>query len=74
MQKFKNITEGMKVVDISKDEGGYNYYGYLRHNGEWVIMREATNQLQYRYKVGADAYSTAWTARTSQSYNLPTLS
>jgi len=73
MEKFKNITEGTRIVDIANEEGGYNYYGFIRHNGEWVIMRETTTQTQYRFALGADNYSTNWTNRASLSYGLPTI-
>jgi len=74
MQRFKTRTDGMKVVDIALSEGGYNYYGYLRHNGEWAILRENTAQTEYRYAFGANAYSTAWTARSLQVYTRGTIS
>ena len=73
MQKYVNITEGMKVVDIAKEESGYNYYGHIRHNGEWAIMREKTDQSEYRFKIGASDYSTNWSTRGSLNYRLPTI-
>jgi len=73
MSKYNNITDGMKVVDISSAEGGYNYYGFIRANGEWAIMRENTAQSEYRFSVGGSNYSTNWTNRTSLVYSLPTI-
>ena len=73
MNKFSGILDGMQIADISLSEGGYNYYGYVRHNGEWVILRENTAQTEYRVTMGADSYSTAWTARTTQNYKYPTI-
>jgi len=73
MSKYKSITEGMEIVDISLAEGGYNYYGQLRKNGEWVILRENTATTEYRYVVGANDYSTNWSGRTGLDYKLPTI-
>lgn len=72
MSRFKSLLAGMEVVDISEAEGGYNYYGYVRANGEWAIMRELVAGTEYRFVIGASAYSTNWTARTSLNYTLPT--
>jgi len=74
MQRYKDITEGAKIVDVVKEESGYNYYGYIRANGEWVIMRENTAQTQYRFKLGASNYATNWTNRASLTYGYPTIS
>jgi len=72
MNKFADIIDGMRIVDSSLDEGGYNYYGYLRHNGEWAIMRQNAAETEYRYKIGASGYSTAWTNHaTLPNYRLP---
>jgi len=73
MSKYNNITEGMKVVDVSLSEDGYNYYGFVRSNGEWAIMRENTAQTEYRFSVGGSDYSTNWTNRASLGYRLPTI-
>ena len=74
MSKYDTVLDGMKVVDIVYDDGGYNYYGYVRANGEYAIMRETTAQTQYRFNLGASDYETAWTARASLPYKLPILS
>ena len=74
MSKFNTILEGMKVVDVANAEGGYNYYGNIRKNGEWAIMRENTAQTQYRFKLGASNYATNWTNRASLTYGYPTIS
>ncbi|RLF57208.1 MAG: hypothetical protein DRN27_08205 [Thermoplasmata archaeon] len=69
MSKYNSITDGMKIVDTVEDDGGYNYYGYIRANGEWVIMRENTAQTEYRYKIGARGYD--FSNRASGTYRLP---
>lgn len=71
MQKFQKLTDGMMVVNISESEGGYNYFGYIRHNGEWVIMRENVAETEFLFTIGANNYSTKWSGRTSLNYNLP---
>jgi len=73
MQKSSGITDGMKIVDTAEAVGGYNYYGYLRHNGEYVIMRENTAETEYRYNIGGYDYSTNWTNKATISYGLPTI-
>lgn len=74
MSKFTGLIDGMKVVDVSSAEGGYNYYGYIRPNGEWTIMRESVAQTEYRFVIGASDYSTNWTGRTGLTYTLPVVS
>ena len=73
MSKYNEITEGMTVVDIANEESGYNYFGKIRKNGEWAIMRQKTNELEYRFAIGASDYSTNWSNRASLSYNFPTI-
>ena len=72
MSKYNDLIEGMNVTDIANDEGGYNYYGYVRvkgtNEGEWVIIRENTAQTEYRYAIGGSGYSTNWTNRASLTY------
>jgi len=62
------LTYGKWVVDIASGEGGYNYYGYINEKGEWVILRENTTQIEYRYAFGGSEYATAWTNRATQGY------
>lgn len=70
---MKDITNGKKIVDSVSGQAGYNYYGYLGTNGEWVIMRENTAQTEYRYKLGASDYQSNWSNRGSLTYGLPTI-
>lgn len=74
MSRFNSITEGATVVDIANGVGSYNYYGFIRKNGEWIIMREKTDQTEYRFAFGASDYSTNWTNKASLTYGLPTVS
>jgi len=73
MSKFTGLFDGMAVADIAESEGGYNYYGSVRSNGEWGIMRETTAGTEYRVVVGVSGYAAGWTARASHTYTLPTI-
>jgi hypothetical protein len=70
MSRYTTLTDGMLVVD-QVTEGNYTYYGMVRFNGEWLIMRQKTDDSEYRFKIGAHDYSTNWTNRTSLEYGLP---
>ena len=74
MNRFKSILDGVELADRSPNENGYNYYGYVRHNGEWIIIREKIDNTEYRYKVGADNYVTNWNNHVSlKNYSRPIL-
>ena len=74
MSRFNTIIAGASVANMASAEGGYNYYGYIRTNGEWIIMRENTAQTEYRFAFGNADYSTNWTGRAGLDYKLPTVS
>ena len=77
---LKLSPDGAIFVDgISSGSGSYNisdidssgdpqYFGFLGAGGKWYIM-EMTSSTQFRYVKGDDSYTTAWTARDSQSYD-----
>jgi len=69
MSKFNSITDGMKISDTALNESGYNYYGFIRANGEWAIMRENIAQTEYRYKIGGKDYN--FSERASGGYKVP---
>lgn len=69
MNRFTKITDGATCVDIASSEGGYNYYGYIRNNGEWIILREKTDGTEYRFKSGASGYD--FSQRATYTYTLP---
>ena len=71
MSKYNEYLDGMTLVDQALDESGYNYYGYIRTNGEWAIMRQKTDESEYRFKVGASGYS--FSDRATYNYGLPTI-
>jgi len=53
-------------ADMASDT---KYFGYVDVDGNWYIMREVTTTGQYRFVKGTSGYDTAWTAKTSQSYD-----
>ncbi len=47
------ITDGTTVVDIKKGELGFNYYLMVRPGGSGLILREKTDETEYRISVFA---------------------
>lgn len=62
-RKVNDPTDGYKISDI--DDAGY--FGFVRQDGAWYIMREVSGA--WRYYAGASNYSTGWTNRASHSYD-----
>lgn len=73
---FKTILDGYSINDVATTEANdneasgnlYNYYGYVSHDGAWVIMREKSDETEYRYCIGSSGYTTAWSARASKVF------
>lgn len=63
-----DALDNYKVSDVD-DIDTTKYYGFLKKDGGWYIMREDTVAKTFRYVKGDAAYTTAWTARASQTYN-----
>ncbi len=51
MSRYAKITDGATVVDIAKAESGFNYYLFVRPGGSGLIMREKTDETEYRVSV-----------------------
>ena len=47
------ITDGTTVVDIKNGESGFNYYLMVRPGGSGLILREKTDESEYRVSVFA---------------------
>lgn len=45
------------------------YYGYLKADGSWYIMKETVSAESFRYVAGTTGYSTSWTGRAGLTYN-----
>lgn len=67
---LENYLSGHDCMDISENEGGYNYYGFTRSEGTWRILREKTDGTEYRLAIGNSDYSAAFVARIGQNYRL----
>lgn len=64
---------GYQPSDID-DGGSTKYYGFLKADGRWYIMRESSGAYRYAKGVpdpdnGGGLYTDAWTARASLSYD-----
>lgn len=60
---------GFQPSDID-DSGSPKYYGFVKANGSWYIMRESSGA--YRYATGdknSTIYSTKWTDRGTLTYS-----
>lgn len=53
-------------IDIAADT---KYYGFIDKDGNWYIIKEVTTAGTFRFVKGSSGYTTAWTARASQSYD-----
>ena len=51
--------------DVDSDP---EYYGFVRADSYWYIMRITNSSNTYRYFAGTSAYATGWTNRASHSY------
>jgi len=51
------------------DDSGTVYIGYVDKDGNWFIKKVDTSNGQVRYVAGTSGYATAWSNRTSQSYD-----
>ncbi len=49
MSRYARIIDGASVTDIVKSELGFNYYLFARPGGSGVIMREKTDETEYRF-------------------------
>jgi len=68
-EAFRQDVE-LDVYHISDDDcsADPSYFGYVRDDGSWYILKmdEASNT--YRYFAGTSAYATGWTNRAAHSY------
>ncbi len=64
-----SILEGYAASDVNESDGTYNYYGFLKSDGSWYIMRTTKTNTEIRYFAGTSDYTTNWTGRASLSYN-----
>ena len=53
--------------DYAENESGYNYRGFINRSGQSFIMREKTDETEYRYSAGGISLS-AWANRGTLTY------
>lgn len=62
---------GEYQITDKDDDTATKYYGFVKSDGAYYILRETTSggdQL-YRYTAGTSDYTTAWTNRATESYD-----
>jgi len=59
-----------KISDSAEPAGGPEYFGFLRQDGYWFIMKITTSGTDktYRYISGTTDYTTSWTGKAGLSY------
>jgi len=69
-RNFNDLYNAYKVVDIDEAAASPRYYGYLRQDGYYFIMKATISAgvTAYTFTKGTTAYSTAWTNRASETY------
>jgi len=72
MGRYTSLLEGMEIIKVAEDEGGYNYYLFSRWGrAEWTIMREKSDNTEYLFAIGKGSADNAWTSRASKNYKKP---
>lgn len=71
MSQYNTLFDGKHLSDFFGNEGGYNYYVYISITNSWLIMREKTDETEYRFAMGGSGASTARTNRASLTYKQP---
>lgn len=68
--KFAILKGGKHYVVSDEDEASDpRYYGFLAHDGTWIIMQQTLSTGAYRFVAGHGNFATAYTNRASQSYD-----
>lgn len=60
-------TDGYKISEI--DEGPVSYYGFINKDGAWLIMREDSNESNFRYAKGDSNFPNNWSNRENLRYD-----
>ena len=56
------------VQDDDTSSASYEYYGYVKADGSWVIKRVTVSSSYAEFDSGASGYATAWTNRATGTY------
>lgn len=69
-QTFNTLLDAFNISDVDEQVATPRYYGFLRLDGSWYIMKETnTAGLKvYTYVKGTASYSTNWTGRAGLTY------
>ena len=55
--------------DGDESDSTYYYYGFLKADGSWYILRVTSTMTEARYAAGSSSYTTAWVTKSNQSYD-----
>ena len=61
-------STGDYEISDTDDLGDPKYFGYVKSNGHWKIMKQNTDGT-YRYARGISGYQTFWADRASLGYS-----
>lgn len=61
--------QGYQIMGGPITDTGYLYIGKEDKDGNWYIKRRNNTTKDWTYCKGSSGFSTAWTAKTSQTYN-----
>lgn len=69
-ENFNQVLDAYRVVDIDEGSASPRYYGYLRFDGYWFIMKAVVSSgvTTYTFAKGTTSYSSNWTGRAGLSY------
>ena len=67
---FNKVFNAYHLVDIDEGSASPQYYGFVRQDGYYFIMKATISSgvTAYTFSKGTSAYSTAWTNRASETY------
>lgn len=79
MSRNTNLILGANLTDVAGgethnvDAGTFNYYGYTRPDNSFVILREKTDETEYRYSLNknGEVYASAFSDRKNREYVTP---
>jgi len=65
---YLQFALSFRISDIDTSGGTTRYYGYVDKSGRWLIIKEDTTEISYRYASGTEDYPTNWGNRTGLTY------
>ena len=55
-------------IHETNESSDIRYYGYVAHNGSWIIMRQVASTGVARYFSGKKDFATGWTDKATHTY------